>query len=366
MYIKLINLTLGLVTAGLLWSCKPEYQTADTPKQSVTQVYIQELTAQTQPIPIHATGLVGSESEMQLSFKIGGIIQAIYVDAGDQVRKGQVLATLRPDEIQAQVSKAEQARDMAKRDLERAQNLYQDTVITLEQYQNTRTAFEVAEADLKIANFNQQYARILAPSDGTILRKFAEPNELVNPGTPLMMLGGAANRSAYTVKVGIADKDIIKLQGGDSATVRFDAYPQEVFTAVISRIPSAADPQTGVFEVELTLTPTSLPIKNGFVGEVNIFPTQQQPYYKISMNALVEGNSKEAKVFVPSQDSQHAKAVTIVPEYIGDDFFTVSQAKWPGNKQVITDGAAYLREGDTFSIATHNRDATPTLSASKP
>jgi len=116
------------------------------------------------------SGLIASNAEAHLSFKIGGIISKIYVKEGDHVSQGQLLATLDLTEIDAQVQQASQNLEKSRRDETRISNLFKDTVASLEQLQNTHTQLSVAEEALRIARFNQQYAQIHAATGGTILQ----------------------------------------------------------------------------------------------------------------------------------------------------------------------------------------------------
>ena len=137
-------------------------------------VVIKTVTAKFEEIsvPVRFSGKLQSEAEMKLSFKIGGINQSLNVEEGMQVRKSQLLASLNLTEINASLVQAKAGYQKAQRDLQRVENLYADTVATLEQLQNSKTALQVAAANLQKAEFNQKHARILAPSDGLILKKF--------------------------------------------------------------------------------------------------------------------------------------------------------------------------------------------------
>ena len=229
-----------LLFAALMAACKPEYPQSNV-DATAQVVKLQELNATQEPIPLYASGVLTSKASMMLSFKIGGIVEKLYVEEGQTVTKGQLLATLNLVEINAQVTQSQHAVDKAQRDLKRAQNLYQDTVVTLEQVENSETAFEVAQAGLRIARFNQNYARIVAPASGKILKRFVENHELVNPGSPILSLAGTG-KNAFVIRIGVADRDIVKLQANDSAQVQFDAYPGEVFSAIVTELAEAADP----------------------------------------------------------------------------------------------------------------------------
>ncbi|MEM9888539.1 MAG: efflux RND transporter periplasmic adaptor subunit [Bacteroidota bacterium] len=342
-YKNTMFVALSLIFA--LSACKQEYegqQIDPNQKPKAQLVKIEQVEQTTEPIPIEASGMIGSKSEMNLSFKIGGIINRIYVSEGQRIRKGQLLAKLKTTEIDAQVMKAQQGVDKSKRDLERIQKLYADTVATLEQVQDLTTVSELAAADLEIAEFNQEYAKIIAPTSGRLLKKFAEENELTGAGTPIFRLA-SSGKDAFILNIGVADRDVIRLRQNDRAEIRLDAIPGQILTAYVSEIAEAADPRTGFFEVELTLNvSSSLPLKNGFIGKVKVFPSNQAAYYKINMNALVEGQADRANIYIPEDGK--ARKLSIRPAYISKDFFTVNASEIDSLEQVITDGAVYLKE----------------------
>jgi multidrug efflux pump subunit AcrA (membrane-fusion protein) len=89
-------------------------------------------------LPVTAAGTLASKEEITLSFKVGGVVSRISVDAGATVRAGETLATLDVREIDAAVTRARSAAEKADRDLARAQRLYHDSVFTLSQFRTRR------------------------------------------------------------------------------------------------------------------------------------------------------------------------------------------------------------------------------------
>lgn len=345
------NITALLLLSALLWSCggKEEVSSDLAKSQPVgVPVKVADVKLTDAPLPIITSGKLSSKAETKLSFKIGGIISQVFVEEGQRVGKGQMLAKLEQAEISAKVMQAKSAVEKWERDLVRIQNLYKDSVATLEQVQNTGTALEVAKSDLEIAQFNQKYATIYAPSNGKVLKRFAERQELIGAGMPVVLL--ASTSSAQVMRIGLADRDIVRLKLGDKAEIRFDAYPNEVFQAKVSELAESADPRTGTFEVELELLPNKIALKSGFVGKAHIFPSERIAYYQIPMNALVEATNERAFVFTLSADGKKAIRKSIQPESIGVDFFTVSAKNFPDIKQVITDGNMYLEDGSEVSV----------------
>ena len=130
-------------------------ETTDVVKIATSQVKEFEYNHQ-----VITSGKVTSSEESKLSFKTGGVINAILVKEGDMVKKDQVLATLDMAEINANVKQARLGYEKAKRDYERVKNLYQDSVATLEQFQDVTTGLEFAKSNMEIAEFNLKYSSV--------------------------------------------------------------------------------------------------------------------------------------------------------------------------------------------------------------
>ena len=102
------------------------------------------------------------------------------------------MATLKSAEIAAQVQQVELAVEKAQRDYQRADNLYKDSVATLEQLQNAKTGVDIAKQNLQQVAFNQQYSRIYAPADGFIVKKTANEGELASSGSPVLFMNAVS------------------------------------------------------------------------------------------------------------------------------------------------------------------------------
>ena len=298
-------------------------------------------------LPIHASGKLSSVSEIRLSFKIGGIVDAIYADEGEQVSHGETLASLKLDEIDAQVTRALSGYEKAERDYERAKRLYADSVATLEQVQDAETGFEVAGSALKVPRFNRDHSTIRAPADGRILRRFAEANELVGAGTPIFLFGTAGN--GWTVRVGVVDRDVIRIQIGDSASVSFDAYPGREFAALITEVAETADPLSGVYEVELLIADAGPKLVSGFVAKVDILPADRRSFFVVPIEALVEADGNRGFVYEPSESQDRVVKVPVTVGYVYDGMVAV-ETGLEGVGEVVTQGAVYLTEDATIRI----------------
>ena len=297
--------------------------------------------------PIVATGTVAPKEEVPLSFTSGGVISRVTADAGDVVRAGQILATLDLREVDAVMAKARSAAAKAERDLGRSRRLYTDSVVTLSQLQDAETAAEQARADLEAAGFNRRYAVIVAPSDGTVLRRSAEPGETVSPGSTVLVLGSQARGNV--VRVGLADRDVVLVRKGDPAAARFEALPAKSFTGQVTQIDGAADSGTGAYGVEITLRGAGALVA-GLVGQVEIRPGRGAPAALVPIEAILEADGSEATVFVLSAKGSRAEKRRVTVSFIDEGRVAVSDGL-DGASMVLTEGAAYLDDGMAVKVA---------------
>lgn len=339
----------SLLSLLLLAGCKTDYADQQTQQTTARKlVTVHKLTAKQSPLPITTSGILQSDKEPTLAFKIGGIVDKILVSKGQTVSKGQLLTQLDLSEINAQVNKAKNNFQKAERDLKRVTNLFEDSVATLEQKQDARTNYEVKQAHLEIASFNQKYAKIVAPVSGKILERYIEQGELVNAGQPILKLATSGKVGSQVITVGLTDTDITNISLGDSATVSFDPFPGKIYFATVTEIAESAHSATGTFSVELTLNKNYYKeLKNGFVGKVKVYPSQSKPYFQIPITSIVEADKKFANVFITTDHSTVQKYQLKV-DRIFSNFFTSSDSLLASNQWVVLSGASYLAENDSI------------------
>src|SRR5882672_1001246 len=190
----LITLLVPVILGAVLWTCSKQEKQTEKPAIDESAVAIKLAKVQTvdYSAPVISSGLISTETESKLSFKVGGIISKMYVKEGESDSQGQLLASLYLTEIDAQVSQAKNNLEKTQRDLERGKRLLKDSAATLEQIQNLTTAYNVADEGFRIASFNQQFSTIRANTSGKVIRKFGNEGELVGAGTPVLIVNSAA------------------------------------------------------------------------------------------------------------------------------------------------------------------------------
>lgn len=293
------------------------------------------------------TGTLGAKEEIPLGFKVGGVVARVLADAGSHVREGDVLAELSLTEIEARVVGAREGRDKARRDLARARALHDDSVATRAQLEDAATQLEVAEAQLRAAEFDRQYAVVRAPAAGVVLRRQLEPGQLVGPGTPVFVL--RSERRGLVLRAAAADRDAVRLKVGERAEVTFDAFPGERFAAGIERVGVAASPVTGTYEVELAMAPASRALVSGLIGRATLRPSGEHALPFIPAEALLEVDGAQASVFVVDGASRVAHRVSVRVVFL-DGAMAAVVGPFTDSTLVVTAGATRLVEGARVTL----------------
>jgi RND family efflux transporter MFP subunit len=158
--------------------------------------------------------------------------------------------------------------------------------------------------------------------------------------------------------VGLADRDVVRVEPGAPAQVTFDAFPGRAFPGKVTRIGAAADRTTGTFEVEVEVTPQDARFARGLVAKVTL---PLAPLSAVAPNAtvvpvtaLVEADGQSATVYVLDRAKSVArrKDVTLGP-LLGEQ--VIVTAGLVLGESVITDGAAWLTDGRSVRVVTDDR-----------
>lgn len=338
----------GMVALGTL-ACGSKGEPIETaiPKGKIP-VRIQSIEPQASEISIQTSGKFTTDDETILSFKTGGIINQVLVGEGDKIKKGQLLATLDLTEVNAGVNQAQLGYEKALRDYERAQRLLADSVATLEQAQNAKTALDIAAQVLNAAKFNLSYSQIRAVKDGFVLKKFANVGQQVSAGSPVLQTNGIGKKD-WILKATLSDKDWALIQEGSLAEIITGVEADKAYAGKVTKKSQSADPMTGTYSVEIEFSnekPSYL--ASGMFGTAKIKAAERGNAWYIPFDALLDANGGEGFVFVTADE----ETATKIPVKIGKvlpDRVQVTQGLEGYSKLIVT-GSAYLSDKSPIQI----------------
>lgn len=222
---------------------------------------------------VTASGKINPKRQVQISADVPGRVVQLAVEEGQTVRQGDLLLRIDPSSYQAAVRRAEaavsqaqaaaaQARAgllQARSGLQRAETLGRQgtDLISAETLEQARTQASVAQAQYEAARFGISQAQaalteareqlrkttITAPMSGRVTRLNIEEGETAvmgtmnNPGSLLLTI---ADLSVMEARVKVDETDVPRISFGDSATVRIDAFPNQIFTGKVTRVANSA------------------------------------------------------------------------------------------------------------------------------
>jgi RND family efflux transporter MFP subunit len=209
------------------------------------------------------TGTLIADDRIEIASRIIGLIRQVNVHEGSQVKKGQLLLSIDPTEIQAQMDEA-QARlaqsqaqlDEAQVDIKRYQSLYADKVISVDRFRKAELALQLAtgekqaaEATLERIQVQMQYASIRSPVNGVVVARHKQAGDIATPGAPILTIENPDN---VVVRTFIKEQHIQHIRLGDTTRITIDAAGLES-EGIITQIVPSADPGTHSYMVKIAL-----------------------------------------------------------------------------------------------------------------
>ncbi len=319
---------LVIVGGGLFW--QRQRQAAKRSNLADFTVVAQRGTL---PGVVSASGELEAGRSVNVSPKRGGVLESLFVDEGDRVRQGQPIAQMdsgdlrqRELELEAQVRLAEAEERRARSDYERRVKLFEEGAISEDDIVSFRTRALTARATLDVARkrFNQRTVErgeltIRAPFDGLITQRFADPGAFVTPTTSASANAGASSSSVVELAQGlevvakVPENDIGRINIGQSASVRVDAFPDRRFAARVIQVAPRAVKNNNVtsFEVKLALTDPDNLLRIGMTADIDFQTGSLPPQTLVPTVAVVTEDGRPGVLLVGKDNQPRFQPVTL-------------------------------------------------------
>lgn len=356
-------LALALVLAG----CRHEQAATRAP----VPVRVQPVLTQDAAAGLGYSASIVPYTQVALDCKVGGYVREILqvkgadgrtrdVQDGDVVRKGTVLATIDDRQYRDQVrgasgqlAEAKAALVEASAKWKRSQALWATQSITAPDHDKARkdhdTALgqvQAAQAQLAADQLDVDWTRIVAPADGVVLQRNVDVGSLAQPGTVAFQLADTAQVKAV---FGVPDVSLGTVQMGSTQTVVTDAYPGQEFTGRVTEISAAADTQTRVFSVEVTIPNTDGRLRSGMIASLRVGAAAAAAVPVVPLAAVVRdpGPGGGFAVYVVADGRATIRPVRLGTVY--GDVVAVPEGLRPGDG-VIVRGATLVADGSPVAV----------------
>jgi RND family efflux transporter MFP subunit len=319
---------------------------------------------------------INANSRVDVAFKVGGYVGRIaqvtgldrrprLLQEGDRVAKGTELAALRRDDYAQKLDEANAALaesvasyHQAKVDGERAARLFASQSISAAEADAAKAKADSAKARADGARVRLEQARtalgdtsLRAPMSGIVLERRVEIGTLASAG---MVAVSIADIETVKATFGVPDTVVRTLRIGTSQTVLLEAFRGQSFTGRISRIASAADSKSRIFEVEVEIPNPRYELKPGMVASLELSQDPDaQPHVLLPLSAIVRAPSGAAgyAVFVVEGEPGKSSA-RIRPVKLGDlqgNRIAVREGLQREDRVVVM-GAPLLADGESVQI----------------
>jgi len=240
------------------------------------------------------TATLEAEGEAVVVAKVSGIVKEIFVEEGDQVKAGRVLAKLEDEQFIHELAQVEAKLEELANDHQRNKELYQNKLVSAEAYESVKYEYQTQKSiyDLKLLNLN--YTEIKAPISGTVSERLIKVGNMVTINQPTFRV---TDFDPLLAVLHVPEKELIKLQVGFPAELTADAVPDETFSASILRISPIISAQTGTFKVTVGVSDKTRKLKPGMFTRVNIVYDMHEDTLLVPKDAILTEDIETA-VFV--------------------------------------------------------------------
>ncbi|GAB5391366.1 MAG: efflux RND transporter periplasmic adaptor subunit [Alteromonas macleodii] len=291
------------------------------------------------------TAILEAREEAFVVARASGIIEEIFVEEGDYVEKGQVLAQLDKRRYELNLSKA--LADLAgiESELEKVNKVYSKKLISDDTYDKLTSQFESAKASVRLAELDLKEATITAPIDGYIAERNAKVGNLTESFQRERMFHIVQQRNLQGI-VYLPENELPNVVIGQGAMLTVAALGDRSITASVERISPVIDATTGTFKVTLKVPNEDNKLKAGMFTDVSLEYATHANATLLPRRALVTIDNNHS-VFVV--DNGKVKKVDISTGFENNEVIEVTNGL-SGNEEVVTAGHQNLKDSAPVEV----------------
>jgi membrane fusion protein, multidrug efflux system len=313
--------------------------------QAPVKVAVKEITAGGRPEVLHYPGTIEADNTVSLSFSVAGRVTAVNVQEGQQVREGQLLATIETEDYASALQSAKAAEEQAADNFNRLQELHDKGSLPERDYIAARSALAQAQANLRLANKRLADTRLYAPYDGIISAKLIDKGATAASGVPSFII---LKTGQVYAKAPITESDISKLAIGKEVLVIIPVLNDSIKGAVTIINPQA-DNNSRTYTVKVRLLNSGKKLLPGMLTEMLVYTGREQETIVIPATAIVRDADDITYVFVAGEQ-QKAIRRRITPSGVTAGNEVIVQTGLRKGDKLIVEGQTRLEDGSSVQF----------------
>jgi RND family efflux transporter MFP subunit len=345
-YLKLCTAAMAV---SLFAACSGQTGEASA-QEKIIPVKVMEIAAGQVADVKNYVGTVEESVAVSLSFALMGTVEEVFVQEGQRVRKGQLLAALdrttAENSCQASLAKLRQAQDA----YDRLAKVHENGSLPDIKFVEVETGLQQAKSMAEISKKNLNDCRMYAPRDGVIASRNIEAGSSVNPAQAAFKL---VSVDKVFVKIPVPENEIGRLAEGQAATVTVAALDNAVFTGKIEMKGVSANAMSHTYEVKIGIdnhagAKNFSPLLPGMVCKVEV-ENFRPPQPQIAVPNRTVQIAADGRRYVWLAGNNTAKRRFVKTAGLTDSGIVVTEGLSPGDR-LITEGFQKVSEGMKISI----------------
>lgn len=332
-----------IIASVIMLSCAEKKASPDTTEKPGKGILVKvsEIKSRGVDFTLNYSGTAEPTLTVPLSFQLPGTVEKIYVDEGDLVKKGQLLAEIDKSSYQSSYNAALAMQQQAKDAYNRFEKVHRNGSLPEIQWEEVKSKLEQANSAAKIAKKNLENCSITSPENGIIGRRAIETGANATPGVPVFDVISIAD---IYVRISVPENEINKIRKGQVAQVTFPALGEKVFEAVTEKVGVEANRVSRTYEVKLRIKNTNREIKPGMACNIELPLGEAPGMLLVPVKAVMKDEGGANYVFLADKQAQKAKRVNVQTNGIINNQLAVLSGVNPGDLLVV-EGQHKLSDG---------------------
>ncbi len=219
--------------------------------------------------------------------RIQGIVDSIFKEEGQYVKKGDVMLTLEAKEYELSEQKARVEYEQQLRNFQRLEKMHQKNLLSDEEYEKAKYQLKAVEIAWNEAKLKLDFTKVRSPISGRVGQRLAKIGERIQPTDKLFSV---VDNSQVIAVVYVPEKNMNEVKIGQKAYVTSDYFKDEKFDGWIKRISPVVDPSSGTFKVTVGVRNRSAKLRPGMFVNVHIVLDTHKNVILVPKNAVVYEN----------------------------------------------------------------------------
>ncbi|MDJ0938554.1 MAG: efflux RND transporter periplasmic adaptor subunit [Woeseiaceae bacterium] len=297
----------------------------------------------------HATTTIGSEGDAPVLARVPGELVELFVEEGDWVEEGQVLARLDGERLRLEMLSAKANLDMARGEYQRYVDLNRRGLVSQAMFDGLKYDLEALEASYQLKKLNYEYSNIRATISGFVSERLVKLGENLPEGHEAFRITDTSELIAY---LKIPQTELEKFATGHTATLNVDSMPGSVFAAEIVRVSPTIDVRNGTFRATAFIDNSHGQLAPGMFARFEIAYEVHEDAMTIPTEALVL-EDEQASVYVVADGQVTRRDITTGIESDGRIEIIGGLGE---DEQIVIVGHSALRDGSRVLASTESSD----------